>query len=100
MRDDFETTAATSDTTHRTNGRDYFTYDEEMIACGSILSGHAVFGSDPEDVGPFTDSSITYRALIWDNMVAIFLGSYAWTYLKPSKKHRDLRMGYMFIYNH
>ena len=33
-------------------------------------------------------------------MVAIFQALDAWTYLKPSKKHRDGIMGYKLIYNH
>ena len=68
-----------------------------MIARGSIISGPAALGSDPAVVGPFTDSFIKDRALIWDNMVAIFHGSDAWTYLKPAKKHHDDRMGYSII---
>ena len=43
-------------------------------------------GSDPKDVGPFTDSLITDRAMIWYKMVAIFQGSVAWTYLNSAKK--------------
>ena len=38
--------------------------------------------------------------MIWDKMIAIFQGLNTWTYLKPSKKHRDRRMGYKLIYNH
>ena len=71
-----------------------------MITCGSILSGPEVSGRYPEAVGPFNDFFITDRALIWDNMVAIFQGSDAWTYLNPSKKHRDGKIGYNLIYNH
>ena len=100
LRVDLEPPASASDPTHRANGSKYFTHDEEIIAGGSILSEPAVSGSDPEAVGPFTNSFITDRTLIWDNMVAIFQGSDAWTYLKPSKKHRDGRMGYKLIYNH
>ena len=71
-----------------------------MIACGSILGGPAALGSDPEAVGPFTDSFITDRALSWYKMVEIFQGSYAWTYLNPTKKHHDEIMGYKLIYKH
>ena len=56
-------------------------------------------GSDPEVIGLFTNSLITYRALIWDNMVDIFQGTYTWSYLKLFKKHRDGRMGYKLIYD-
>ena len=69
--------------TYRDNGSKYFTHDEEMIARGSIISGHTVLGNYPEDIGPFTDSFVADRALIWDKMVAIFQGSDAWTYLNP-----------------
>ena len=31
-------------------------------------------GSDPGAVGPFTNSFIIDRVLIWDNMVAFFRG--------------------------
>ena len=56
--------------------------------------------TDPEEIIPFTDSFITYRALIWENMVAIFQVLDAWTYLKPDKKHRDGGLGFRLIYNH
>ena len=59
-----------------------------------------VLGTDPEAVGPSTDSSITDRALIWYKIVAIFQGSNAWTYLNPAKKHRYGRLGYNLVYNH
>ena len=95
-----ESTATTSDTTYCANGSEYLTNDEEIIAHGLILSGTSVSGSDHESVGPFTDSFITDRSMIWDKMVTIFQGSYAWMYPKPAKKHRDGRMGYRFIYNH
>ena len=62
--------------------------------------GIAVLGTDPEAVGPFIDSLITDRALIWENMVAIFQLLDKWKYLKPAKKHCDGRLGYMIIYNH
>ena len=89
-----------NDPTYRANGRKYFTHDEEMIARGFILSGPAVIGTDPEEIGPFTDPFITNRALIWDKMVAIFQGPDAWTHLKSAKKHRDGRPGFRIIYNH
>ena len=50
-----------------------------MIARGLVISGHAVLGTDPEEIGPFTNSFITDRAFIWDKMVAIFQGLDAWT---------------------
>ena len=87
------TPVASSDTTYGANGSEYFTHNEEIIACGLILSGPAALVSDPEDVGPLTDSFITDRSLIWYKMVKIFQGSDTWTYLKPAKKHRDERMG-------
>ena len=71
-----------------------------MIALGYILSGPAVLGTDPEAVGPFTKFFITYRALIWDNMIAIFQVLDAWTYLNPSNKHRGRRLIYRLLYNH
>ena len=71
-----------------------------MIAHGSILSGSVTLGSDPEVVGTFTDLFITYRALIWDKLVAIFQGSDVWTFLNPANDHFDGRMGYKLIYNH
>ena len=80
-----EPPSAARDPTHRANVRNYFTHDEEMIACGSIISSPAVSRSDPGAAGPFTDSIITDRALIWDKMVAIFQGSDTWTYLTPDK---------------
>ena len=85
---------------HHANGSDYFTHDEEMIARGSILSGITLVVSDPEAIGPFISSFITDRALIWYKMITIFQGKYAWTYMKPSKKNNDGRMGYKLIYNH
>ena len=91
---------AASDTMHRANGSKYITYYEEIIACGSILSGTEELGSDPEAVRPLNNLIITYRALIWENMVKIFQGSDAWTYLNPAKTNFDVRMGYKFIYNH
>ena len=69
-----------------------------MIARGSIISGPAVLGADPEDIGPFTDSFITDRALIWDKMVEIFQGQDAWTYLKSAKKDRGGRLGFRLIF--
>ena len=71
-----------------------------MIARGSILSGTAVIGTDPEDIGPSTDSFITNRALVWDKMVAILQGLDSWTYLKPAKKDRNVRLGFRLKYNH
>ena len=70
-----------------------------MIARSSILSGYAVLGTDPEEIGPFTDSFITDKAFIWDKMVAIFKGSEAWTHLNPAKNHCDERPGLRLIYN-
>ena len=70
--DDLISTASASDPTHLINGIKYFIHDGEMITHVSILSGIAALGSDPEYVGPFTDSFITDRALIWDKMFAIF----------------------------
>ena len=64
LRNYLEPPSVANNPTHRANGSKYFTHDEKMITCGSILSGPAVFGSDPEAVGPFTYSFITYRALI------------------------------------
>ena len=72
--DDLIDPVAASYRTYRANGSKYFTHDEEIITRGSILSGPAVLGTDPEAVGPFTDSFITDRVLIWDNIVAIFQG--------------------------
>ena len=59
-----------------------------------------VIGTDPEDISPFANSFITDRALIWENVVAIFQGSDAWTYLNTLKKHRDVRLGLRLIYTH
>ena len=56
------------------DGSDYFTHDEEIIARVFLLSESAALGSDPEVVGPFTDSFVTDRAMIWENMVPIFQG--------------------------
>ena len=78
----------------------YFIHDEDMIYRGSIISGHVVLGTDPEEIGSLTNSFITNRTLIWDNIVAIFQVSDAWTYLKPAKNHRDGRLGFRLIYNH
>ena len=100
MRDDFISPVAADDPTYRDNGSEYFTHDEEMIAQGSILSGPAVLETNPEDIGTFTNSLITYRALIWDNMVKIFQGLDAWTYLKPATKHCDGILVFRLIYNH
>ena len=94
-----EPPAAASDPTHRTNGSNYFTHDGEMIAHVLILSGLAVYESDPESVVPFTNSLIAERALIWYKMVAVFQGSDAWTYLKLVKKHHDGSMDHKIIYN-
>ena len=91
---------AASDPMYHTNGSKYSTHDKEMIARGLILIGPAVLGSDPEDVRQFTNLFITDRALIWNNMVAIFQGSDVWTYLKPDKNNRYGRMGYKLICNH
>ena len=59
-----------------------------------------MLGTDPEEIGPFANSFITYRVLIWDKMVAIFQGSDSWTYLKTAKNHFDGRLGFRIIYNH
>ena len=92
--------AAASDPMHCTNGSDYFTHDEEMIACVLILCGTAALVSDPEYVGPFTELFITDKAMIWYKMVSIFQVLDAWTYLKLYKTYFDGRMGYKLIYNH
>ena len=55
LRYDLEPLAASSDPTHRANISEYFTYDQEMIVRGLILSGPTVSGSDPKSVVPFTD---------------------------------------------
>ena len=55
FRDYLEPPAAASDPTYRANGSKYFTHDKEIIACGLILSGPVVLGSDPEAFGPFTE---------------------------------------------
>ena len=82
------------------NGSRYFTHDGEMIYCRMILSGTAVSGSHPESVGTFTNLFNIDRALIWDNMVEMFQGSDAWTYLKQYYKYSDRRISYNIIYNH
>ena len=56
LRYDLISPVSASDPTYRANGSEYFTHDEEMIAQGLILSGPAVLGTDPEEIGPFTDS--------------------------------------------
>ena len=89
LSDDLEPPAATSDPMHRANGSKYFTNDEDIITCGLIISVTLVLGSDPEAVGPFSDSFIIDRSLIWEKLVTIFQGSDAWTHLKPPKKHCD-----------
>ena len=71
-----------------------------MIARGSILSGPAVLGTDPEEIVSFNDSFITNISLIWYKMIAIFQGLDGWTYLKPANKHCDGRLGLRLIYNH
>ena len=71
-----------------------------MIDRGSILSEHLVLGTNHEEIGPFTNSFITNRALTSDNMVAIFQGSNALTYFNPAKNHRDGRLVFRLIYNH
>ena len=71
-----------------------------MITQGSIISGTAVIGTTPEEIGPFTDSFITDRALIWEKMVEIFQGSDKRTYLNPDKKHCDGILGFRLVYNH
>ena len=91
---------AASNPTYRDNGSKYFKCNEDMISQGSILSGPAVLGTEPEEIVIFTDSLIINRSLIWNNMVAIFQGSDAWTYLNPAKKHCDGRLGFWIIYNH
>ena len=100
LRDDLIAPVDASDPTYQSNGSEYFTHDEEMITRGLILSGPAVLGTDPEEIGTFADSFITNRALIWYKMVAILQGSDVWTYLKPANKHRDGRLGFRIVYNH
>ena len=82
---------------YRANGSKYFRYDEEMISQGSILSGHAVLGTDHEEIGPFTNSFITKRALIWDKIIESLQGSDACTYPKPANKYRVGRLGLRII---
>ena len=74
LRDGLIAPVAANYPTYRDNGSEYFTHDEEMIAGGLILSGTDVLGTDPEDIGPFTNSFISNRSLIWYKMVAIFQG--------------------------
>ena len=38
--------------------------------------------------------------MIWYKMVLIFQVLDAWTYLKPTKKHRDVILSFRIIYNH
>ena len=77
LRDYLIHPVAKNDPMHRSNGIKYFTHNEENITRVSIISGHAALGSDPEAVGPFTNTFIIDRALNWDNMFAIFQGSNA-----------------------
>ena len=56
FREDLISPVAAHDPTYHANVIEYFTHDEEMIFRGSILSGHAVIGTDPEEIGPFTNS--------------------------------------------
>ena len=65
FREDLISPVATHDTMYRANGSKYFTHDEDMIARGLIISGHAVLGNDPEEIVPFANSFITYRSFIW-----------------------------------
>ena len=66
LRDDLISPVAKSDPTYRANISNYFAHYEWMIAQGSVLSGPAVLGTYTEEIVPFTESSITYRALIWE----------------------------------
>ena len=70
-----------------------------MIARGSILSRNAVLGTNPEEIGSFTDSLITNRLLILDRTVEIFQGLDTWMYLKPDNNYRDGRLGFRITYN-
>ena len=72
MREDLIAPVAAHDTTYRTNGSEYFTHNKEMISQILIISGHAVLGTEPEEIGPFTDYFITNRALIWGKIDEIF----------------------------
>lgn len=89
-----------TDPGYRQAGSTYFTPDEEMLARAPILSGPVVLGTDPEEVGPFTDSFITDRATVWDKLTSIFQGSPAWTYMRGAKKHRDGRLAFRLIHDH
>ena len=100
LRDDLIDLVAASDSTYHANGSEYFTQNEEMIARGLILSGPAVLGTEPEEIGTFSDSLINDIVLICDNMFAILQGLEAWTYLKPAKNNRDGILGLSLIYNH
>ena len=70
LRDDLEPPTAASDPVYRANSSKYSTHDEEMVDHGPILSRSAVSGSDSEAIGPFSDSFITDRSLVWYKMVA------------------------------
>ena len=100
LRDYLIAPVSANDPMYRANGRENFTNDEEMITQISILSGPDVLGTDPEEIGPVTNSLITNRSLIWDKIVAIFQVSDAWKYLKPAKEHCDGRLGFRLIYKH
>ena len=74
LRDDLIAPVSSSDPMYFSNGSKYFTHYDEMVAHGSIPGGSEALGSDPEVVGTFTDLFITYRALIWDNIVCNLSG--------------------------
>ena len=97
LRDDFIAPVASSDPTYRDTGSEYFTHNEDMISRGSILSGPALLGTEPEEIGTFSDSLINDIVLICDNMFAILQGLEAWTYLKPAKNNRDGILGLSII---
>ena len=63
FREDLIALVAAHDPTYHANVIEYFTHDEEMIFRGSILSGHAVIGTDPEEIGPFTDYFISQQSV-------------------------------------
>ena len=100
IRDQLIPTAAADDPTVRAAGSTYFTHDEELRARATIVDRPVVAGTDPEVIGPFSDTYIADRKKVYELLCSIFQNTTAWIYLKKAKKYQDGRMGYKILFNH
>ena len=95
--------AAADDPTYGTAGSTYGSPDEEIVARHRIVDRSAATDTleHHEKYGPFTDEYLFDRGKLFDLLTVVFASlPGALTIMKPYKKGRDGRGGWLALWNH